>query len=323
MRSRTTRLPVLAAALSLVVSLTGAFAASAADQKYPRCFGAASRDAAVPCENPDLRFRVIPSPTFAPILPNSPCTPVRSKKPPNVCWFGHATKGSSASVALLGDSHASAWRSAVAVAAAGERWHGLTVRRSSCSFTMATRAASPADQRGCARWVRDSLAWFARHPEVTTVFVASSAFAAVVAPAGTDMHETAIKGFRDAFNALPASVSRIVVIRDSPRATEKTLDCVQAALSRHRRADLRCALPRQASLLPDAAAEAALQMASPRVEVIDLTDFFCDSALCYTVIGGALVFKDISHLTDTFSATLGPYLLSRFRQLAVRAPTPI
>jgi hypothetical protein len=56
-------------------------------------------------------------------------------------------------------------------------------------------------------------------------------------------------------------------------------------------------------------------MASPRVQVIDLTDYFCDATVCPTVIGGALVFKDISHLTDTFSATLGPYLLERYRQL--------
>jgi hypothetical protein len=34
----------------------------------------------------------------------------------------------------------------------------------------------------------------------------------------------------------------------------------------------------------------------------------CDRENCFPVVGGALVIKDIGHLTRTFSATLGPYL---------------
>jgi hypothetical protein len=33
------------------------------------------------------------------------------------------------------------------------------------------------------------------------------------------------------------------------------------------------------------------------------------------VIGGAPVQKDLTHITEVFSATLGPYLLRRFNQL--------
>jgi hypothetical protein len=304
---------VVVALIAIAVQALGTTASG--QQTYPKCFGAASRDPALACDDPALRFRVIPTPDFAPILPNSPCTPIRSRAQPNVCWFGHKVAGASADVALLGDSHAAAWRSAVAVAARAERWHGLTVRHSSCTFTMATRAAPPSEQKACTRWVFQALGWFRRHPEVHTVFVASSSFAGVAAPAGADWHQVAVKGERDAFNALPASVQHIIVLRDSPRATDATLPCVARALARHQRADLRCTLQRSKALLRDAGAEAALQMASPRVQLIDLTDFFCDPSVCYSVIGGALVFKDISHLTDTFSTTLGPYLLAKYRQL--------
>ena len=306
--------------LSVAVALAGVAAGTLATtdtgaQSEPPCFGAAARDPATPCSNPDLRFRVIPSPTFAPILPNAPCTPIRSRSQPNVCWFADSRAAAKSSIALLGDSHASAWRGAVAVTARALHAHGLTIRHSSCAFTMATRAAAKSDQKACARWVNSVLRWFVRHPEVHTVFVAASAFAGVVAPPGVQPYDIAIKGARDAFNALPASVQHIIVLRDTPRATNDTLPCVGRAHAHHQRADLRCALKRSSALLSDAAADAALQMDTPRVQVIDLSNFFCDATLCYPVVGGALVFKDISHMTDTFSKTLGPYLLQQYRKL--------
>ena len=311
-RRRRLTLRVVAALITVAASV---LAAGSGAQSQPRCFGAASRDPAVPCENPDLRFRVIPTPTFAPILPNAPCTPIRSRFAPNVCWFAHSSSGAKSDWALLGDSHAAAWRGALAVAARAEQVHGMTVRRSSCTFTMATRAAPEPDQKACARWVASAVRWFKRHPEVHTVFVASSSYAGVVAAGGADQHTTAVKGERDAFNALPASVQHIIVLRDSPRATTDTLPCVERALTHHQRGDLRCALQRSTALRVDAGADAARLMASPRVQVIDLTNFFCDATLCYPVVGGVLVFKDISHMTDTFSTTLGPYLLQQYRRL--------
>jgi len=45
------------------------------------------------------------------------------------------------------------------------------------------------------------------------------------------------------------------------------------------------------------------------VRVIDLTPHFCDESQCFPVVGGALVQRDETHLTTTFSATLGPYVL--------------
>jgi len=43
--------------------------------------------------------------------------------------------------------------------------------------------------------------------------------------------------------------------------------------------------------------------------------YFCDAAVCEPVIGGALVQKDLHHLTAVFVRTLGPYLLDAVRDL--------
>ncbi len=69
------------------------------------------------------------------------------------------------------------------------------------------------------------------------------------------------------------------------------------------------------SLKDDPEVLAAHQLRSARVQVIDLTRFFCDWHLCYPVVGGALVYRDADHLTRVYAATLGPYLLHQLGQL--------
>ena len=89
----------------------------------------------------------------------------------------------------------------------------------------------------------------------------------------------------------------------------QTLPCVEAAIARRINAGAACALPRSVALKPDPQVIAAEELHSKRVQVIDLTKFFCGSELCYPVVGGALVYRDVDHLTRTFAATLGPFLL--------------
>jgi hypothetical protein len=110
---------------------------------------------------------------------------------------------------------------------------------------------------------------------------------------------------------VPRSVERIVVLRDAPSALPAgaTLECVEEAMRDRRPAGEVCALPRSRALWRDPAAVAAGSLA-PRVRLVDLTRFFCDARRCFAVVGGALVHRDVSHMTTAFARTLGPYLLS-------------
>jgi hypothetical protein len=81
---------------------------------------------------------------------------------------------------------------------------------------------------------------------------------------------------------------------------------LRGAMSRHERAGSRCAVARGAALEADPAQVAATR--SDRARAIDLARFFCDSRTCPPVIGGALVYKDVSHLT-VYATTLGRLLL--------------
>jgi hypothetical protein len=275
----------------------------------PACFGAASRDPDRPCHNPSLRLEVTPSPARALTLPNSPCLRVPDQDAPPVCTFGAAPAGARRTIALVGDSHAGHWRAALAVVARERGWYGLSITHSSCPLQTALRDLPEPKRTLCARWKPQVFAWFARHPEVSAVFVAGLTGGSGVVPTrGRSAFATSEAGYAAAWRALPATVKHIVVIRDTPKGYGYTNRCVARAMKAAKPAGAACTVPRRRALDPDPAIVAARRLASPRVQTVDLTTFFCGARSCDPVIGGALVRRDNTHLTGVFSATLAPYL---------------
>jgi hypothetical protein len=309
------RLWLLIAAAALLAAPAAATHAAKRKPRTPACFGAASRNLAAPCHNAKLDHSARPGPNWAPLELNAPCHPLPYTHVPRVCWFAHRKKRSTATVALVGDSHASSWRSAVRVLARSMRWHALTLRRSSCPFNEARRNSPPKESASCAQWVQATIRWFGRHPEIRTVMVTGSAYSGVVAQDGQDPHAVAVDGYRAALAALPPSVERVIVLRDTPRSSVDMFDCVSRAMRAHQSLVGVCSQPKGDVLPPDPGVEAAQQLGGPRFQVIDLTDFFCDLDRCYPVIGGALVYKDISHMTTVFGTSLGPYLRNAYIHL--------
>jgi hypothetical protein len=110
------------------------------------------------------------------------------------------------------------------------------------------------------------------------------------------------------WSRIPGSVRRVDVVVDVPRVSYKTAGCVESVRRRHAVSAGACALPRDEALPPDPAPGAAAQ-SGPRVHLIDLTPYFCDSTQCFPVIGGAYVYRDTNHMNLVFAPTLGPYLL--------------
>ncbi len=262
----------------------------------PKCFGAAARAPRRTCRNPELRTMVVPTPVEVRGRWNSRCRRVERL----ACSFGVPPAEANEHVALLGDSHAAHWRAALAVVARRRGWHGLSVTRTSCAFSTVPFDLPEPKRSRCASWNRAVPGWFARHPEVTTVFVSQMA--------GGDRSGVHRAGYAAAWRRLPRSVKRIVVLRDAPASSWQTPSCIERAMASRADAGRRCALARRAVLVPDAAAAAARSDRTGRTAVVDLTPVFCGAKTCLPVIGGVLVHKDAHHLTRTFSRTLGPLL---------------
>ena len=281
---------------------------------YPACFGAASRDPQRPCSNPALSRTAIPSPYDAPLEPSEPCEPIDRSSPP-ACSFGPPRVRARRSVALAGDSHSTHWRAAIAYLARKRQWHGISINRNLCPFTLARTTS----HERCRGWARGVLRWLRNHPEVDTLFVSANAGAGTIPEPGRSRTETKIGGYLRAWQALPSSIRAVYVLRDVPHARSSTLGCVAKAVERNRNPAVRCARPRGDALRTDLEAVAAELDRSDRVHLVDLSSFMCDTDACPPVIGGALVIKDVGHMTRTFSRTLGPFVGRAIDQIRRRA----
>jgi hypothetical protein len=294
--------------LTVLCSCVANPAPAGAADAHPPCFGAASRDPDVPCVNPRLERSVTPTPAEARRSPNAPCDRVQ-RRPITVCQFGVARDEAVATVALVGDSHAAHWRGGLEVVARRRRWRGLSITHPSCPLSTARRRRPEPEFTRCLRWNRDVLTWFAGRPDVSVVFVSAlSGGSGFLLEPGRTPWETAVAGYAGAWDALPPTVSRIVALRDPPKATRWTAACVVRAVERRRKPGQVCALDRDWGLDRDPLAAAASSTPSERVRLIDLTDVFCDPERCFPVIGGVLVIKDYGHLTALFSTTLAGVL---------------
>jgi hypothetical protein len=280
----------------------------------PRCFGAASRNPLYRCVSPALRLAVTPTPSQAVLQPNARCDIV-STKTPYTCGFGVRPTIADRTIALVGDSHASHWRGALEVVAQARRWRGFSLTRSGCPLSTSPPNLPKSRRNSCGAWRRAVFAWFRRHPEVSTVFVSELAGLDVRAPAGVSHREYATNGYLRAWQRLPGSVRHIIVLRDTPTTSNDAPDCIARAMAGHRPPGIACAISRAAALPVDPAVIAARRLRHGRVHVIDLTSFMCSARLCFPVIGGVLVHKDKTHITNVFSGTLGPFLLEKVNGL--------
>lgn len=299
----------LVATLAALLALGAVGPRTAGAQGPPACFGAADRDPLTPCDNPALHFSVTPTPDDALLLPNSPCAITERTSVLLVCSFGtpldQATGGT---IALVGDSHATHWRAALEVVARAHAWSGVSITHASCPLSRARTSFPGVKQSQCVRWNDETTRWLARHPEISTIFVSEHATARVVRARGRTLRETQIQGYLAAWRRLPASVRHVIVIRDTPQVTTRTPGCIDRAVRRHQRPGFACAIRRASALAADPAVAAARRLRSSRVQVVDLTPFFCSPRLCIPVVGGVLTHKDVSHITATYGTTLGPYL---------------
>ena len=306
-----------AATLPLGVALLAAALAmptAASAKAGSRCVGAAAMDPVRPCVNRSLI--VEPRPDAVARVPYTYCHPVRGQRDPDVCTFGARSAQARAHVALIGDSHALHWRAALDSVARTRRWHGYSITAPACFYSEAAHALPVGLREPCAPWFEQVRSWLAAHAEVSTIVVTQNAPTPVVIGPGETVLSVKSAGFQRAFMALPPHVRRVLVIRDTPRVSSATFDCVRRVIrARRTRAKIACSFPRSRALPNDPAVDAVKALRSPRYRTIDMSDFFCGSRRCYPVIGGILVHRDEDHINPIYARTLGPYLLRAIRRL--------
>ena len=203
------------AAVALALAGCGGTAPAPAPTPTPTATAAAEQDClgaaalANGCEEPAT---VVPATERS-----APCERTKPLGLVEPCAFGPA---GGETFALVGDSHANALRSAFAVAAEDVGRRGYALTRNGCPFVRDGRAVPEPTFSQCATFKQQVPQWLAQHPEVTTVFV-------IGLPRNAASQDPA--NWLAAWQTFPASVKRLVVLRDTPELREDTLACVEAS----------------------------------------------------------------------------------------------
>jgi peptidoglycan/LPS O-acetylase OafA/YrhL len=295
---------------TLQVEQTQARAAAARLERGDvRCFGAAAEiGSADPCVNPDLRSVRVPAPANA----------KRDDANRGECWsdgggrFDRCTLGSETGYTkrfiALGDSHNNALIDVYERIAEANGWRIDVAGHPSCYFTAAQQSAPSAGLlASCTTWKQRAMQYIQRNAaDLDAVLVTHSATSRPVVASGTTSADDAtVDGLVTAWKSATDAGVPVIAVRDNPVPAARVVTCVAEMTGPTTTA---CDQTRTAGTAPFDGQERAAERIGRRAQVIDLTDLYCTDTTCPAVIGGVLVYRDKTHITNTFAKTLQPFL---------------
>ncbi|WP_147917972.1 SGNH hydrolase domain-containing protein [Ruania zhangjianzhongii] len=205
-------------------------------------------------------------------------------------------------VAMVGDSKILQWQSAVATLARENSWRVRSYTKSNCGLHAGLQTNHGEPYLNCRAWNEDVLTdLLADPPDVVLV----SNYVNTALDISEELAETQaamVSALATSWRQLEEAGSAVVVILDNPSPGEQTVyECVAAHLN-----DLRpCAFDRADGIARSGQpAQLAAADEVPGVRTVDLTDSICPEEQCVPVIGNVLVYRQGSHLTDSYVRTL-------------------
>lgn len=218
------------------------------------------------------------------------------------CVFGDP-KGTKTLV-LLGDSHAAQWAGPVFAWGRTNHWRVWFLAKSSCQAGVYPNYVVPILHRvytECNKWRQDAFD-FIRTIKPEMVVIGSLSKGVTITPAG----------MTEATLTLRATGARVLYIADNPYMDIDPPSC----LAQHADDIQKCSVPRDAASLNTAPRLAEIEgTKAGGGEVWDPVPYLC-ADVCPSVIGNIGVYKDESHLTNTFTMSLLPQLGGALRQVA-------
>ncbi|MBO3735355.1 acyltransferase family protein [Glycomyces niveus] len=290
-----------AAALALVLASYGALtgyiayerdrlAAAAADTSlYP---GAAALAADLDVPEADFTPSTLDAARdYDPAL-SGRCNQTMEGYEPIRCDFGKDEADAEATVVMYGGSKIWQWLPAVLAAAESRDWHVIAYTKNACIIETGQEALGEERYRSCAAWNDAVVAEIGRlAPDLVLTYGSR---------VGYEAYET-FPDYTDRYEQLLATGAAVVALRDTPSPRFDIPLCVD--LNGPNGSE--CTVDR-ASYYDEGAFEALEVPAG--VRKADLTDYICEPDTCPPVVGNVLVYRDDAHLTNTYAATLGPYL---------------
>lgn len=208
-------------------------------------------------------------------------------------------------VALIGDSHARQYFAGIETIALANDWQLTIISKSACPIMDVALWPSRVSYSSCKPWNIEFAKYMAEVEPFDLVISSSSSLV-------TQNEPEYAKAYASSIASISAKGTQVMVITDNPKPLSKErsggspLDfktCLESATAESVQF---CAVTRAAALTPKDGFPAAV-LDTPGVFVVDFTDLYCGET-CIPVIDGILVYRDHSHITNTFAEWLSPHI---------------
>jgi peptidoglycan/LPS O-acetylase OafA/YrhL len=300
------------------------------------CFGARSAEPGASCPNSHLladriyamqswktQINVFPSGAVTDTFPH----PVLCQNEPGdpavaPCDFGAAENATKQHIALLGDSHAGMWSSALATFAVRRGIRVQSFLASSCPITADDRSLShylaPEFRDACRIWRQAATAVIIADKQIDTVVISDNAYNQKVLDGTGDWSEEDGHSVAEILKRFRAAGKRVVVIDDVPNLPFLLPDCLASA----RTSNDPCTVDQ--AQIPESTPLGRAVSLMPRGEIryLDFKNVFCDGVVCHTVIGGIPAYYDDSHVTAPFARSLAPRIEESITKNDLAEPHP-
>lgn len=281
--------------------------AAQAEAKGGACFGAEAITRGAELCPPDNAGPMVPEPAVAKddksaayadgCWSNQPFT----DRP--VCTYGHGPT----QVALVGNYHAGHWLPALRRLADEKGWTIKTFLVSRCNPSDARQKFdTEALSTNCydyGQWVLEQTA----HGQFDKIITSERQSVPVEGTSWANTAGPAQAGYASYLKKWTASGTPVSVIRDIPYPGQK-ISNIPDCLAEHTSAQQDCSGTPSSWKWMDPLAAAAKQADSRKVDVVDMTKYFCADGKCPAVIGGVVAYFDGSHMTSTYSRSLSDFL---------------
>ncbi len=224
----------------------------------------------------------------------------------------------SASVWLIGDSHAEQWKTGIFELARQNHWQLNESLVGGCPIVDAKRVAfmgtptkDAESQERCLDWsaeVSDRILEEKPHMVFLSNFASQEK---IDDGTGRNQLSQYDDAFRKRVGKWAENGTQVYVIRDTPLTLGRsTPECLSLNSN-----PLNCSNDKDRALPADPLVEAAQGMEDVSVKVIDLSDQFCPDDRCYAAIGGLHVYYDNDHASGSYIRSLVPVLAARFQEV--------
>jgi hypothetical protein len=202
---------------------------------------------------------------------------------------------------LFGDSHAEQWFGAVNALAVKDHWRLVSWTKAACQLSDVTLVNPQLKRayRECGTWRTQTIKDIAElHPQLVLVSQANTL-------AGPDVSSSRwASGTASTLSQLKGAGDSVVMLADTPHPGQDVPSCLDSHLQTVSTCNVVAESVASGGYLETRRRLVAKAADDLGVPMVDPTRWFCSGRICPPVIANSIVYRDDSHMTQTYSKAL-------------------